>query len=190
MASERQTEANRLNAQASTGPRTAEGKAKSRGNAVTHGLTARKVLLKGEDPCEYRRLHEATIAQLKPQGVLEQELVARMVSLLWRLRRVPVFEAALLAVLEQEPEQEGDGLMLGHFGSYEGEEEEGKEADLGLGRTIKAFLKANFSGKLSRYETSLQKQLSALLPELRTMQERRLRQSEAWVPAPENAETA
>ncbi len=49
---------------------------------------------------------------------------------------------------------------------------------------------SDLSDKLSRYETSLQKQLSAPLPELQTIQERRLRQSEAWVPAPENAETA
>ena len=59
MASQRQIAANRLNAQAYTGPRTAEGKAASSGNALTHGLTARTVLLAGEDPEEYRRLRES-----------------------------------------------------------------------------------------------------------------------------------
>ena len=56
MASERQIAANRLNAQASPGPRTAEGKAASSRNALTHGLTARTLLLEGEDPQEDRRL--------------------------------------------------------------------------------------------------------------------------------------
>ena len=116
MATDRQIEANRRNAQRSSGPRTPKGKATSSGNAVTHGLTARNVFLAGEDPEEYRRLHDAATARLKPEGVLEQELVARIVSVLWRLRRVPVFEAALLAVLEQEKEEE-DTLMLNFSGS-------------------------------------------------------------------------
>jgi len=79
MASQRQIEANRLNAQASTGPRTAEGKAASSGNALTHGLTARTVLLAGEDPEGYRPLRESMIAELGPEGALESELVAQTV---------------------------------------------------------------------------------------------------------------
>ncbi len=81
--------------------------------------------------------------------MLEDELVARIVNTLWRLQRVPAFEAALLAVLEQEQEEEEDYSV-----SYEATEDEaeGEEADLKLGRTIKAFLSADFSGKLSRYE--------------------------------------
>ena len=47
--SQRQTEANQRNAKKSTGPRTAEGKERSRHNAVTHGLTAESTILPGED---------------------------------------------------------------------------------------------------------------------------------------------
>ncbi len=50
MASEKQVEANRRNALRSTGPRTADGKARSRLNAVTHGLTAQTLILPEEDP--------------------------------------------------------------------------------------------------------------------------------------------
>ena len=38
MATERQIEANQRNAQLSTGPRTDEGKAQSRANAIKHGM--------------------------------------------------------------------------------------------------------------------------------------------------------
>lgn len=180
MTTDRQIEANKRNARRSTGPRTPKGKAASRGNAATHGLTARTILLTGEDPEEYRRLREGVIAQLKPEGVLEHELVGQIVNFLWRQRRVPAFEAALLAVLEQEQGEE-ESYSPGGFLSYEAaeDEEEGEEVDLKLGRTIKAFLSADFSGKLSRYETGIQKQLPGLLQELRIMQNRRLEEAKS-----------
>ena len=100
MASQRQIAANRLNAQASTGPRTAEGKAASSRNALTHGLTARTLLLEGEDPQEYRWLRQGVIHDYRPATTLERELVEQIVSVLWRMRRVPAVEAALTAWLE------------------------------------------------------------------------------------------
>ena len=83
-----------------SGPRTPEGKAASSRNAITHGLTARTILLAGEDPDEYRRLREEAIAGLRPEGALELELAEQIVSVLWRMRRISVFEAALLEWLE------------------------------------------------------------------------------------------
>ena len=53
MASVAQIRANRLNAQKSTGPRTAEGKAAASQNAAKHGLLAEQVVIKGEDPAEF-----------------------------------------------------------------------------------------------------------------------------------------
>ena len=50
MASDAQIEANRANAQKSTGPRTAEGKAKVAPNAIKHGLLAEQVVVKDEAP--------------------------------------------------------------------------------------------------------------------------------------------
>ena len=87
MASEAQMAANRLNAQKSTGPRTAEGKAVVAQNAVKHGLLAREGVLRGEDGEEYEMHREALLEELNPTGALEVILAARIVDLTWRLRR-------------------------------------------------------------------------------------------------------
>ena len=166
MASQRQIEANRLNAQASTGPRTAEGKAQSSRNALTHGLTARTVLLAGEDPEEYRRLRESMIAELGPEGALEPELVAQTVSVLWRMRRIPVVEAALMAWL--------DALEREHDRNYPSLAPVKRMTDqLWLGRMVNELLDADLGGKLSRHAAGLQRELSALLQKLWEVQARR-----------------
>ena len=54
MATEAQIAANIENAKKSTGPRTNEGKERSRMNALDHGLTARLALLPDEDPASFR----------------------------------------------------------------------------------------------------------------------------------------
>ena len=87
MATEAQMAANRLNAQKSTGPRTAEGKAVVAQNAVKHGLLAREGVLRGEDGEEFERHREALLEELNPTGALEVILAARIVDLTWRLRR-------------------------------------------------------------------------------------------------------
>ena len=88
MATEAQINANRLNAQKSTGPRTAEGKRVVSQNAVTHGLFARDAVIKCEDPAEYELHREALLDELRPVGAIESMLAERIVSLSWRLQRV------------------------------------------------------------------------------------------------------
>ena len=87
MSSFRQIEANRCNAQLSTGPVTEEGKKKSRQNAVRHGLTAETVIDALEDAQDYAAFEMAITADYDAQSAVERELVLRLASLLWRLRR-------------------------------------------------------------------------------------------------------
>src|SRR5207247_2221913 len=69
MISQKKLEANRRNAQKSTGPKTEEGKAKSSQNGLTHGLTSRKCpILPGENEEEYRELQDALTRDLRPRG--------------------------------------------------------------------------------------------------------------------------
>ncbi|MGA7084618.1 MAG: hypothetical protein WB005_15760, partial [Pseudolabrys sp.] len=96
MATEKQLAANRQNAKSSTGPRTEAGKRRSRRNAIRHGLTAQTVIEVYEDATEYRALQRAVGEDYRPRTNFEIELVARLVSLLWRLRRTVAIESGLL----------------------------------------------------------------------------------------------
>ena len=95
MSSLRQIEANRRNARLSTGPITEEGKTKSRRNALRHGLTAETVIDTLEDADDYAAFEMAVTADYDAQSAVERELVLRLASLLWRLRRVTAIEAGL-----------------------------------------------------------------------------------------------
>jgi hypothetical protein len=82
-----QMEANRRNARKSTGPTTEQGKLRSRCNAVRPGLTAETVIGVLENAEDYKAFEAATIAKYDAQSAAERELVLRLASLLWRLRR-------------------------------------------------------------------------------------------------------
>jgi hypothetical protein len=95
MSSLKQIEANRRNALKSTGPTTAEGKERSRCNAVRHGLTAETVTADLEDAEDYQAFEAAVIADYDAQTVVERELVLRLASVLWRLRRAAGIESGI-----------------------------------------------------------------------------------------------
>ena len=98
MTSFRQIEANRRNARKSTGPITEEGKQRSRCNAVRHGLTAETVIGALEDAEDYKAFEAAIIADYDAQSAVERELVLRLASLLWRLRRATTMETGLFEI--------------------------------------------------------------------------------------------
>jgi hypothetical protein len=98
MATEKQTAANRLNAQKSTGPRTPEGRAAVRLNGVTHGLTAETLVLKGESESDFKALFESLEAEHEPTTPTEETLVAQLAMATWRLRRLYNTEAGFYNV--------------------------------------------------------------------------------------------
>jgi len=95
MSSFRQIEANRRNARLSTGPVTKEGKNKSRQNGIRHGLTAETVIDTLEDAEDYAAFEMAVTADYEAQSAVERELVLRLASVLWRLRRASAIETGL-----------------------------------------------------------------------------------------------
>jgi len=95
MSSLKQIEANRRNALKSTGPTTPEGKERSRRNALRHGLTAETVIGGLEDPEDYQAFEAAVTRDYDVESAVERELVLRLASVLWRLRRATGIETAL-----------------------------------------------------------------------------------------------
>ncbi len=85
--SQKQIEANRLNSEKSTGPKTEEGKATSRYNAIKHGLLSKESLLKGENEEDLIELGKRLRNEIKPESELELILVDRIISGVWRLKR-------------------------------------------------------------------------------------------------------
>src|SRR6202007_610991 len=98
MTSLRQIEATRRNACLSTGPVTDEGKRRSRQNAVRHGLSAETVIGALEDAQDYAAFEMAVTADYDAQSAVERELVLRLASLLWRLRRATAVERGLFKI--------------------------------------------------------------------------------------------
>ena len=98
MSTQAQINANRANSQLSTGPKTAEGKAKISHNAVKNGLTGATVVL----PCEDAALYEQHVANIfaawQPADHRERLLVQSIADTQWRLHRIPAFESAILAL--------------------------------------------------------------------------------------------
>jgi hypothetical protein len=88
MTSDKQIQANRRNARKSTGPKTEEGKAQSRVNALRHGLTAGQAVLPHEDEDDYEKLREGMLESYAPADSAELALVEELVNAYWRLLRL------------------------------------------------------------------------------------------------------
>src|ERR1051326_7031566 len=88
MATLRQIAANRANARKSTGPRTPEGKAVSRANALKSGIYAQDAVIVGEDPARLEHLRESLYNTHRPEHADERILVDTMISNAWSLERL------------------------------------------------------------------------------------------------------
>jgi hypothetical protein len=98
-------EANRDNALASTGPRTAEGRAIVSGNAIRHGLLSWKPVIPGLENAEDWETHlDRTLDSLAPVGYAETLLAERAALLLWRLGRVARYERETTSIALENTE--------------------------------------------------------------------------------------
>jgi hypothetical protein len=106
MVSEKQLEANRANAQKSTGPRTDEGKKRSCLNATRHGLTGQVVVLPHEDMEAYNKFIQAIVATLEVADAHQQQLAVVYANLQWRINRAAGIEDTMftLGIMEEVAE--------------------------------------------------------------------------------------
>jgi hypothetical protein len=95
MPSDARTEANRANAQKSTGPRTPEGKARSSRNAFDHGLCSVQLAVKPGQEDEFNEMQVGLYEEILPIGGLEDELFKALIHAAWNQRRCRQAEAGL-----------------------------------------------------------------------------------------------
>ena len=152
MTSTKQVMANRRNAEKSTGPKSTDGKALVRYNALKHGLTARHAVLPDEDVETFTALCDALCAELEPAGALQWCLFDVMLAKLWRLRRAVRIEGEIL---------QRDRDVLSAVGD--------NQYSLGL-TFIRDCNQAESLLKLTRYEVTLENSFKKTLDHLRELQ--------------------
>ena len=194
MTSERQKAANRANALHSTGPRTSEGKAAVRFNAFRHGILAQDAVLPGEDVDAFEDLRNRVRAEFSPVGPIEEFLVDRLVSDMWRRQRLERTETALMHSRVQALKADRLAIEMHSYEKTFGDfmkipchitEAAHSEAHEALARARYerdrdevllgcAFAKAadTFS-ELARYERSIERSFLRNLDELRQLQNKR-----------------
>ncbi len=93
LAIERSGSSARSNSKA-LGPRTQQGKQKSSRNATKHGLFSKVIILKTESKARYEELLAGLRETLQPEGTLEELLVEKLATTVWRQRRLLLAESA------------------------------------------------------------------------------------------------
>jgi len=178
MISDRQLDANRRNAQLSTGPQTPEGRAAVRNNAVTHGLTAQYVVLPKENKEEFEDLFASFEAEYQPDGPTENLLLKQVVINAWRLQRLQGMETAFF------------GLASVDRRKYFAEQYRNTDA-----HDLHAYIFREDAGnddvlsRLARYESRIQRSFYKALHELQRLRTLRNAQTPPQ-PHPDDSETA
>ncbi len=190
MTSQVQSEANRRNALKSTGPKSKKGKGRARLNALKHGLRAKDIVLASEDEREFDGLRQALITELGPEGSLEEQLAERIVVCLWRLRRVYPIEAGILRKTSLTMENNyaiEEANRRGHESVTKAKLRREAQSPGAAFRHDAVY--GDAIGKLSRYETAIERSLFRALHLFEQMQATR-REREASAPeigdAPDN----
>jgi hypothetical protein len=98
--SNKQQQANRRNAQHSTGPTTPAGKEAIRFNALTYGLRTRASILPDENAAEYSQLWDELEAEWQPQTRTERCYLETMVTSQWLLKRVAESEQKIYLYID------------------------------------------------------------------------------------------
>ena len=122
MATLKQIEANRLNAQKSTGPTSTLGKATSSWNAFKSGLYTKAILAPGEDWNEFEALLNDYHFHYLAQSPAERDLVDQLIRDSWQLRRFDRVEAQMWAdqlTVNSQSSSFHENTSLGQvFGSF------------------------------------------------------------------------
>ncbi len=163
--SPKKLDANRRNAQKSTGPKTEAGKNRSRQNAIKHGLLAVSVLaIRNERPDEFDHLLVSLRGEFRPVGFMEDLLVQKIAVSLCRQKRALDYELTIVPraftneTIELERKIDPDGAAVSDR----------------LRRILGPEL-----DRLLRYQTSIQRELVYSMQQL---EERQMARKELHAP--------
>jgi hypothetical protein len=186
MSTPAQIQANRTNAQKSTGPRTPDGKAVVSQNALKHGLLARHAVIVGEDQGEFEFYRDQMLAELAPEGQMESTLAHRAVGLAWRLQRAERLQnEAFDALYTEETTNPLRRLMRHPFAGKREEPAPEPGRDPALGRIIvKDFANTRVLDRLLMYERRLEHSLYKTIAELQRLRLLREETGDWYVPSP------
>jgi len=162
--------------------------------ALRHGLRSSVALISGEDPGEFEILRDGMVDELRPVGMLEHELVERVVSCTWRLRRIGLLEAEALDELAERAYQSRivrlSRVRLIPFadeGTDHGQPElpmapgvgRARRPENSIGRALADESADRALNVLRRYESSLDRNLASALAQLERVQAGRKRDAGA-----------
>src|SRR5262249_17525638 len=154
-------------------------KERSRCNAIRHGLTAETVIVGFEDADDYESFEATVIADYDAQSAVERELVLRLASVLWRLRRATGIETALFESAIKQAGQEtsnrtaADLLLARLFSNSHGRHAEQPSTEsLRKKQISQTFVRLNEMpvcpmSRLNRYEHTLWRQARQIITVLR-----------------------
>jgi hypothetical protein len=112
MATPSQVAANQANAAHSTGPRTEEGKNKTRGNATRHGLCSTTPVMSDEDQSVFNLMHDGLLAEHCPATPTEEMLVFKMAVNFFSFARAENFLSARLGSSDDLGDSKEVALMM------------------------------------------------------------------------------
>lgn len=113
MTTDAQRAANRRNAEHSTGPKSARGKAAVAKNGLRHGLRARKVISFDESEPDFIAFYADVRVTLEPADAVEEHLVERIAMCAWRLRRLYRVEAEMFDAFHNPEPRRLQDLVIG-----------------------------------------------------------------------------
>jgi len=162
MVSERRIEANRKNAQRSTGPRTHAGRARSSMNALRHGITGQVSITTVEDRAAHDKFVQELIDRFQPDDPLELQFASLIAEDFWRLQRIRAVE--------------NDILALGNFSEAADIDVDHPEVHASLTRAQTFLDQSKDFERLTLYEQRINRSLEKNRTQLEELQAERKRQ--------------
>src|SRR6266567_2513495 len=162
--SDRQLRANRANAQKSTGPKTEEGKQRSRLNGLRHGITGQVSIMTDENRAAHDAFCNPIIARLAADGPLEMQLANLIAQDHWRLNRIQSIEDGLYVLGQCRPINQVDSGA--------------PQADVALAESMTFMRQSKEILLLTLYESRINRNIRRNMEQLRELQTERQAQRE------------